>query len=434
MSAPPHSVLIVLTTTFPYDQGEEHFEEELPFLCSAFEQVSVIPLGKGREQTRNVPTNCTVVPCFLEMLPWRWSSIFKPLPLRLLLTEFLQLLRSKNFSFLLQRMRIAVGTLGRAMQVLEKLSELKAAFPNSPVRIYYSYWFDHKALSLALLRKRDKTALCVSRAHAYDIYVERHRYHYLPFQKFKFSTLDAVYFISEYGKNYCLNRYGLTDDGKYVVARLGSPELKPDAKQSPEYAGHGRKRRLISVGKNATIKRNDLALEALARVSLQDVEYWCLGDLPSERPKLKKIVDQLSSERPDISLNFLGWLPRAQFIQLLRTEPFDLMLHLSATEGIPVSVMECLAAGIPVIATNVGGMPELIRDGENGFLLAPNPSPAEVARCIEKFFMLSNEQQQAMRQKAVAHWQSYFQAEDNHRRFAQALLALATKVMPSKVK
>jgi len=60
----------------------------------------------------------------------------------------------------------------------------------------------------------------------------------------------------------------------------------------------------------------------------------------------------------------------------------------SLSEGIPNSLLESLAAGVPVVATRVGGIPELVRDGENGFLVPVN-SPTDLADSINR--LLSDE-------------------------------------------
>ena len=61
--------------------------------------------------------------------------------------------------------------------------------------------------------------------------------------------------------------------------------------------------------------------------------------------------------------------------------PVDLFLNVSEYEGVPVSVMEAQSFGIPVIATAVGGTPEIVNE-ENGFLLPENPSQDEIASAI----------------------------------------------------
>jgi glycosyltransferase involved in cell wall biosynthesis len=57
----------------------------------------------------------------------------------------------------------------------------------------------------------------------------------------------------------------------------------------------------------------------------------------------------------------------------------------SAWENFPHTVVEALAVGCPVIATAVGGIPEVVRDGENGLLVPPR-DPGALASAIERFF------------------------------------------------
>jgi glycosyltransferase involved in cell wall biosynthesis len=59
---------------------------------------------------------------------------------------------------------------------------------------------------------------------------------------------------------------------------------------------------------------------------------------------------------------------------------FDVLLLPSANEGTPVSAIEALAAGRPVVATRVGGVPDVVRDGEDGFLVEPGDLEALAER------------------------------------------------------
>ena len=112
------------------------------------------------------------------------------------------------------------------------------------------------------------------------------------------------------------------------------------------------------------------ALEALSRVS--GAELLVLGAGP-ERASLERRALELDvADR----VRFLGAGSRDDVIALFRA--VDAALLTSAWENLPHTLLEALAAGTPVIATAVGGIPEVVRDGENGLLVPPRDVDALV--------------------------------------------------------
>lgn len=87
-----------------------------------------------------------------------------------------------------------------------------------------------------------------------------------------------------------------------------------------------------------------------------------------------------------------GWIQGDAKAQALQTA--DVLILPSYNEGLPISVLEALAYGLPVIATPVGGIPEAVEDGRNGYLIAPGDIPALASR-IETL-AASPEQRRAM--------------------------------------
>ena len=64
----------------------------------------------------------------------------------------------------------------------------------------------------------------------------------------------------------------------------------------------------------------------------------------------------------------------------------DVFLHAARAENFPYTIIEALCCGVPVVATAVGGIPEQITDGFNGFLVPPRDSAAMAARAIELLY------------------------------------------------
>jgi glycosyltransferase involved in cell wall biosynthesis len=113
---------------------------------------------------------------------------------------------------------------------------------------------------------------------------------------------------------------------------------------------------LVFAGRLALPKSLEVGIEAARRAG---VALVIAGDGP-ERERLEALGHA----------RFVGALPRAQVLELFRAG--DASLLSSSWENFPHSVVESLAAGTPVISTRVGGVPEVVHDGENGLLVEPN--------------------------------------------------------------
>jgi len=153
------------------------------------------------------------------------------------------------------------------------------------------------------------------------------------------------------------------------------PELPSRDEVRRELALDGRV--LAFAGRLGPQKALGVGLEAVAAVP--DVVLAVAGDGP-ERPALERRVRELGL---DGRVRFLGSIPREEVLRLFRAA--DAAVLPSAWENFPHTVVEALAVGCPVIATAVGGVPEVVRDEENG-LLVPAGDPGALAAAIERFF------------------------------------------------
>jgi glycosyltransferase involved in cell wall biosynthesis len=134
---------------------------------------------------------------------------------------------------------------------------------------------------------------------------------------------------------------------------------------------------LAFAGRLGPQKALDVALAALAEVA--DVTLVVAGNGP-DRDALERRAHDLGV---DGRARFLGSVSRERVLRLFRAA--DASLLSSSWENLPHTVLEALAVGSPVIATAVGGVPEVVHDGENG-LLVPARDPHALADAIRRFF------------------------------------------------
>ncbi len=136
-------------------------------------------------------------------------------------------------------------------------------------------------------------------------------------------------------------------------------------------------RTLVFAGRLGPQKALGVALSALVDVS--GVALVVAGDGP-ERAAIEARAAELGL---DGRVRFLGSVPRDAVLRLFGAA--DASVLPSSWENFPHTVVESLAVGCPVIATAVGGVPEVVKDGENGLLVEPN-DPSALAAAISRFF------------------------------------------------
>ena len=108
----------------------------------------------------------------------------------------------------------------------------------------------------------------------------------------------------------------------------------------------------------------------LIRHALPETQFIIAGD-GSMRPEVERLRDELGLNG---SLHLLGW--RHDIPRLLSA--MDVFMLASRWEGLPIACIEAMALGLPIVATTAGGIPELVKDGRNGFLV-PVSQPARLA-------------------------------------------------------
>ena len=173
---------------------------------------------------------------------------------------------------------------------------------------------------------------------------------------------------------------GVAPREKFAVIRLGI-ELE---ERVADMDGRANTRRYLGIapdrftvgwiGRMTAIKNTEDVLSAFKTLRARGVEatLCMVGDGP-DRPALERRAHELGIMRDTL---FLGY---QQDVAPLYAA-FDALVLPSSNEGTPVSVIEALAARTPVVATRVGGVPDVVREGDDGFLVDPGDMDALAER------------------------------------------------------
>jgi glycosyltransferase involved in cell wall biosynthesis len=398
--------LLFLTSGFPYGTGETFIENEIPFLAKGFEKVIILtPERYKTKEARPVPENVTVQ---TNPEAGLWHKRLKTLTDKRFWKAFRSDLKRKNLSCSrFQAFRVAWGVFAKALNIERQVNRW---ITRPEKTVLYSYWLDEAALGLALAKQRNPEFAAVSRAHGWDVFEERHKPAYLPFRPWISERLDTIYCISENGKEYMINRFGL-NASELSVKRLGTFSLHP-----PELNGGPLK--IISCSSLIPLKRVGLIMESLSLCSFPFL-WKHVGSGQEEAEYRKKAEEKLPGKHV-----FTGQKNNREVLALYEKEPFDLFVSLSEYEGLPVSMMEAQSAGIPILATDVGGVKEIVKDGETGWLLPADCTPEQVAQKLEEISRIPTERMRDMRKRCREHWEAHFSAEKNYGEFVEALKGL----------
>jgi colanic acid/amylovoran biosynthesis glycosyltransferase len=319
----------------------------------------------------------------------------------------------------------------RLARALPQFFQCLLKAPRLTCRVLDAAEYGYQAASLSALYRLAKL---VSQSRCYDIL----HAHFGPVGKsFRFARAlwKAPLMVTFHGHDYCAvpRREGrsvydplfhivdaVTTHSEYANQRLeelGCPQAKlrrlhvglnPD--EFPFHARTiqpGEPVRILTVARLVEIKGLEYSIQAIAAVAREhrEVRYDIVGEGP-ERSKLEALIRWLELERV-VTLH--GAQP-ADVVQKLMAQTHLFVLpsvNLQGDEeGTPVTLMEAQASGVPVIATRTGGIPEVIRDGESGFLVADRDVEALAGRL--KFLIEHSEQWPEMGRQGRSHVEQHY--------------------------
>lgn len=216
-------------------------------------------------------------------------------------------------------------------------------------------------------------------AHGHDVHVDRRMLAH------KINAAEFAVMISEYNRRLVLDDCEGVDPCKLHVIHCGADTehfapragLRPDGPFS-----------IVCVGSFIEVKGHPRLIEACRLLRDRGLELRC--DLIGDGPDRAEIAELVTRSGLDADVVFHGALPRPRVAEVMAQA--DVVVQPSvptrrgSREGIPVSLMEGMACGLPVVASAISGIPELVEDGRSGILVEPGDTKAladAIARLIE---------------------------------------------------
>lgn len=402
--------VFLITERFPYLPGEQFLEPELDFWgARADVNLVVMPL-KGGTERRTLPPSVSLSLQLSEKPKWREKG--KALARALFSTAWLREVR-----YLLRIAVLRPATAKAALHALylrnvveQRLRPIVKA--SAGVSIIYTYWNSPATYAAACMRREGLVEKVVTRVHGFDLYEERRAYGYMPFVRQYMNDIDQICPISRAGAGYLTEKYGV-DKGRVAPMALGVG--LPACLAAPSLPGCFN---VLTLSSCVQVKRLDKVIEALALLSKRlpstKIKWSHIGDGPLKQELECRANERLSGT--NVNAVFVGGLGHEEVFEFLERNPLDILLNASDSEGIPVSVMEAMSYGVPVVAPDVGGVSEIV-SAENGVLLPNSPTPEAITDALVKMSDLSKEW--SFRKTARAFVEDNYSAEKNFARFIE---------------
>jgi colanic acid/amylovoran biosynthesis glycosyltransferase len=205
-------------------------------------------------------------------------------------------------------------------------------------------------------------------AHGSDLHVDRH----MLCEKAREASFVVA--ISAYNRDLIVRECG----GRMTEVTVIHCGVDTELFRPPSARGQGSPLRVVCVGTLHEVKGQRILIEACRLLRNEGVELECrLVGAGEDAAALARLVGDLGLEA---SVRLEGALTRPELLDVLRHA--DVLAAPSVPtargkrEGIPVVLMEAMAAGVPVVATKVSGIPELVEDGSTGLLVPPGDARA----------------------------------------------------------
>lgn len=394
------------------------FSNELPTIQEKFDEVYVI----------SYPSEKNICNCMAKEYGIRYEFVNYKISIDIIKKMYYWFSSShvqeelkKTGSISIQKLKRIIYMLYYGLFSMSVYGSIKNEIEDYDGEVYlYAFWLSRPSYAIALFAGHPKVKKIFARAHRYDLYEYRNSVKYLPFRTYIYKKLNFISFISHHGE--CYYRGQIDTKGlKEKVAESKLSYLGTYNKKNLKKLVVGKEKIVIvSCSNIIPVKRIDLIIEILASITSCEVKWIHYGTGKLENQVKKCAEHQLKAE----SYCFKGYIENQKLLDDYILEDADFFINMSDSEGLPVSFMEAMSVGIPVIARDVGGNSEIVENG-CGLLLDKNKDIGEIKKIVEEFVKIrvnNVEKYKEYSNKAIEKWRKNFSAEVNYNKFFSAVV------------
>ncbi len=374
------------------------FLQELPWLKKRFDRFVVISQDGVRTVTGDETKRYPVVrPLDGMILSWLKLPFTGDL-----WRELRHLQRDRKLTF---RNVVKVAAFTRRGLKMHFWAERMMRAVSESSTTLYSFWMSYDGYAAALCKHKHPGMRCVIRGHAYDIDAERIPLNPYFMKKRIADEADGLYFISETAKQQYLEyMQGKVKEEKLHVLAMGSGgEPVETYREAPLYTQGVF--RVVSCAQVIPIKQVEMMVEALQNWKGMPLCWTHIGG-GEGLEDLRRLADFKLGPKENVICELLGQMKAEKIHHLYETRPFDVFVNTSQKEGVPISIMEAMRHGTPVIAPAVGGIPELVTP-EVGWLYDPAQGAQGVLNALEKLAAFTQEEAEALRSQVRGYWNEH---------------------------
>ena len=261
------------------------------------------------------------------------------------------------------------------LALASRMQEVAETYHLDLLHVHYAIPHSISALLAKQMMTPQRRLPFITTLHGTDITLVGLDRSYFPITKFSIEQSDGITSISENLRQHTLEVFGVANDIRVINNFVNCEIYHPS-----EDRGSGEKL-LVHLSNFRPVKRVLDCVRILAEVRRNvDARLMMVGDGPERGP----------SERLAIELGvepYVTFLGKQDHIHRLLPKMHVLLMP-SEMESFGLAALEAMACGVPAVATRVGGVPELITDGADGYLEAVGDIHAQAARAVQ---LLSDE-------------------------------------------